>query len=139
MRFQVPQFIDHEPKVIGPLTFTQFIYLGVPTAIGFFLYFLAPFPVFVGVTGFLEFFGFLFGFVKAQGRPLPGLLISFAFFLFAPKTYIWKKGLLAELPTPAQAKHNLKDAGEIASEKPTVKLTKESKIKTLAMRVETTR
>ena len=28
MRFEVPQFIDIEDKIIGPLTWRQFIYLG---------------------------------------------------------------------------------------------------------------
>ena len=66
MRFQVPQFIEHEAKVIGPLTFRQFIYLGIPAAIGFFLYFLAPFSVFLVVTVFTVGIGAILAFFKVE-------------------------------------------------------------------------
>jgi len=68
MRFQVPQFIEHEAKVIGPFTFRQFIYLGVPGVVAFFLYFLAPFFVFIIAAIFLGAFGFMFALIKIGGE-----------------------------------------------------------------------
>jgi len=35
MRFEVPQFIDVEDKLFGPLTFTQFVYLAGSGGISF--------------------------------------------------------------------------------------------------------
>jgi len=32
MRYTVPQFIEHEAKIIGPLTFKQFTYLAMAGA-----------------------------------------------------------------------------------------------------------
>ena len=45
MRFQVPQFIEVEDKIFGPLTFKQFVYVtgGVGLAVILFL-FLPRFP-----------------------------------------------------------------------------------------------
>jgi hypothetical protein len=141
MRFQVPQFIEREARVVGPFTFKQFIYLGVPTAAAFFLYFVAPFFVFLFSTVVFLSIGFLFAFVNMGGRSFPTILMNFLHFSVGPKTYIWKKGLPAN---PAQTRHNFADVGGIEAdqplaEKPKVKLVKESKIKTLATHVETNR
>ena len=43
MRFQVPQFIEIESKIFGPLTLKQFIYLIGGGGIIFILYALLPF------------------------------------------------------------------------------------------------
>ncbi|MBI4138155.1 MAG: PrgI family protein [Candidatus Wildermuthbacteria bacterium] len=134
MRFQVPQFIEHEAKVIGPLTFKQFVYLGVPGAIGFFLYFLTPFPVFISITIPLGAFGFLLGFIKMGGRSLPGLLSSFVKFIFEPKRYIWRKGK-APAQTP-QARY-VSAAPEESYGKAKIQLVQKSRVRDLAIRVDT--
>lgn len=140
MRFQVPQFIEHEARVIGPLTFKQFIYLGVPAAIAFFLYFLAPFFVFVIAAIFLGALGFLFAFIKIGGRSLPSILLNFFNFTIAPKRYIWRKGL----PSEALAKEGA--TSQYQQQQPAqqpakqeIQLTQKSKIKDLATRVGTNR
>ena len=88
MRFQVPQFIEHEAKVIGPLTFRQFIYIGVPGAIAFFLYFVAPFFIFVVASVFLGALGLMFAFIKIGGRSIPTILVEFSCFGISPIKYI---------------------------------------------------
>lgn len=92
MPFKVPLFIEHEPKVIGPFTFKQFVYLAVPGAVAFALYFMFPFFIFLPSAILLLSFGFALGFAKIGGRSLPVLLMNFLGFSFAPKIYIWKKG-----------------------------------------------
>lgn len=136
MRFQVPQFINHEAKVIGPFTFRQFIYLGVPGAIAFFLYFLAPFFVFIISSVFLGSFGFMFAFVKIGGRSLPSILLNFSNFTISPKRYIWRKGK-TPIQTP-QAQYQ-KQSIEQESTKKEIKLIQKSRIKDLATKVETNR
>lgn len=105
MRFQVPQFIEHEPKVIGPLTFKQFVYVGVPASIGFFLYFLAPFNVFLIATITLVAIGGSLAFFKVGGRSMPGFLMGATSFFIKPKQYIWRKSdtpLISEVKTITQ-------------------------------------
>tara|TARA_Y100000310_G_C20653194_1_gene800610 strand:- start:1745 stop:2158 length:414 start_codon:yes stop_codon:yes gene_type:complete len=137
MRFQVPQFIEHEAKVIGPFTFRQFIYLGVPGAIAFFLYFLAPFLLFIVVSMFLGAFGFLFAFIKVGGRSIPSILLNFLHFTVTPKRYIWqKKQVPVETP---QALYGEAEASPQGPQKAKVQLVQKSKVKDLATRVETKR
>jgi len=133
MRFQVPQFIEREARVVGPFTFKQFIYLGVPTAAAFFLYFLAPFFVFLFAAIVFLSIGFLFAFVNVGGRSFPTILMNFLHFSVGPKTYIWKKG---ETPLTTSQTTYVEPVQE-GIQKPKVKLVKESKIKTLATHVET--
>ena len=135
MRFQVPQFIEHEAKVIGPLTFRQFIYLGVPAAIGFFFYFVAPFSVFVVITIVTVGIGAMLAFLKAGGRSLPGFLVGAVGFLVKPKHYTWKKGGGAEQTQQV----TYKQPEQSARPEENLKLQQNSKIKTLATRVETKR
>ncbi|OHA67481.1 MAG: hypothetical protein A3C82_01155 [Candidatus Wildermuthbacteria bacterium RIFCSPHIGHO2_02_FULL_47_12] len=137
MRFQVPQFIEREARIIGPFTFKQSAYLGIPVAIAFFLYFLAPFFVFIFSAVILLSFGFLFAFVSVGGRSFPTILLNFLHFTAGPKTYIWKKGLPADLSAKALASAEASSSLEEGIQKPKVKLVKESKIKTLATHVET--
>ena len=50
MQFHIPQFIEHELKILGPLTFRQTIFVGIAAAVCFVLYF---------TIGKLNFFIFL--------------------------------------------------------------------------------
>ena len=141
MRFQVPQFIEHEAKVIGPLTFRQFIYLGIPAGFAFFLYFLAPFLVFVVAATFLGAFGFMFAFIKIGGRSLPGILLNFFNFTVSPKRYLWYKG-----QSPPSTSVGVGTAGKMGGDqasqetpKREIKLIQKSKMKDLAIRVETSK
>jgi len=47
MRFQVPQFIEVEDKIFGPLTLKQFIYLAGAGGVVFVLW--RVFPIFVAI------------------------------------------------------------------------------------------
>ena len=135
MRFQVPQFIEHEAKVIGPLTFRQFIYVGVPAAISFFMYFLAPFSVFIMIATVTGGIGIILAFFKVEGRSLPGFLMGAIGFLIKPKHYTWKKG--EEIEQNQQI--NNKQPKQSVKPEENLKLHQDSKIKTLATRVETKR
>ena len=91
MRFTVPQFIEHEPKIVGPLTFKQFMYIGVAAAICFVVYFTASFTVFVLTVIVVGGLGFAFAFLKIDDRSLTTLLINFVKYTLSPKMYLWRK------------------------------------------------
>ncbi len=134
MRFQVPQFIEHEPKVIGPLTFKQFLYLAVPGAFAFFLYFSAPFVVFVMGTAVLGAVGLALGFLQVGGKSLPALLMSFWGYSANPKTYIWKAGNARKAKNTPGDYERTEEETAIASQ---VQLGTQSKIKNLGTQIET--
>ena len=91
MRFTVPQFIEHEAKIIGPLTFKQFIFVGIAGGFGFVLYFNAPFLIFLISVIFLAVVSLSLAFVRIGGRTLPAILANLFRFLIGPKKYIWKQ------------------------------------------------
>lgn len=93
-KFQTPQFIEHEAKVIGPLSFRQAGYIGAPLPAILLLYFIFPnnLVLFVALTVILEGLAFTLAFVKVEGRTVPQLLTHALFFGIKPKMYIWKRG-----------------------------------------------
>lgn len=135
MRFQVPQFIERESRVIGPLTFRQFGYLGVAGAVAFFFYFTAPFMVFLVVALVMGALGMAFAFVKVGPRTFPEFLASVLQFGFGTKTYMWRKGKETKRPSSQQTDYVQPPEGEAPKAKPT--LVKESRIHDLALKIET--
>ncbi len=102
LQYQVPQFIEIEDKIIGPLTLKQFLYLAGPAAISFILFFTVKFGVWLLVTVILGIAGMGMAFVKINGRPFVNFIFSAFWYYFNPKIYIWKKtesGQKETLPT----------------------------------------
>lgn len=97
MEFIVPKFIEREPKIMGPLTFKQFIFLAIPGAVCFFLYFIFgkknP-PLFILVTIGLMAGGLAFGFLKIRGRPLPVFLKNFFTFSTSTRVFVWRRKIM---------------------------------------------
>ena len=94
-QFQTPQFIEREAKIIGPLSFKQAAYVGVPLIINFLLWFAIAadyFIFFVLIAVLLQGAGVALAFGKVEGRTFPQLLMNVLFFLSKPKTYVWERG-----------------------------------------------
>ena len=95
MRFTVPQFTEEEARVIGPLSFRQFVFVGIAGTICFILYFLIGqdyFFLFLILSIAVLAAGIGLAFLKVSGQGLPTILLNFFRFSFASKLYIWKKG-----------------------------------------------
>jgi len=91
MRFEVPQFIEVEDKIIGPFTWKQFIYLAGGLGLLIIFYFALPFVFFAmfglpvgGLAGFLAFH-------RVNNRPFSVFLESFVNYMTKNKLYLWKK------------------------------------------------
>ena len=132
MRFTVPQFIEMEAKIVGPLTFRQFIFIGIAGAICFVLYFTFPFSLFLLATIVLGSGAVAFAFLKIGGRGLPTILGNFLKFSLAPKIYLWGK---KEVPTEVFKKEMAK-AEEKKEELP-LKIADKSRLKKLRTQIET--
>ncbi len=91
MRFQVPQFIEVEDKIFGPLTFKQFIYLGGGAGISGVLFLLIP-KIFAFILSVpVVIFALALAFYKVNERPFIDILEYFFKYTVGPKLYIWKK------------------------------------------------
>ena len=90
MQFQVPQFIDIEDKIIGPLTLKQFAYIAVGGFVLFLLYYLLQFWLWLMIGSIVGLFIAGLAFFKYNGRPFMVLVFAFFNYFWQPRLYIWK-------------------------------------------------
>ncbi len=113
MRFQVPQFIEIEDKIFGPLTLKQFIYLAGGGGLSFVVYvlldslFLALIPIVIILS-----ISFAFAFYKIHNKNFVSVVEAAFKFYMGGKLYIWKKEDKVRPQTPDVA---LRDAKNYAS------------------------
>ncbi len=91
MRFQVPQFIEVEDKIFGPLTIKQFIYLLGGAGLSFLLYkFIGN--LFISVFFILPVVGFALAlaFYKINNKPFINVVEAAFTYYIGSKLYIWK-------------------------------------------------
>jgi hypothetical protein len=91
MQFLVPQNIDLEDKVIGPLTLRQFIYLLVGGMVDYVWYVALPFSFFLIFGLITTIIALVFAFVKVQDQPFQKFIQSFVLYLLKPKIRVWQK------------------------------------------------
>lgn len=91
MRYQVPQFIEIEDKIIGPLTIKQFVYLVGGAGMAFIIYTYLPIYIslilIAGVVGL----SLALAFYKINNKPFIDFLESAFIFYTKNNLYIWKK------------------------------------------------
>lgn len=123
MRFQVPQFIEVEDKIFGPLTFRQFVYLA--GGIGFVVILYSFLPTFLAILfgAPVIILGAALAFYKVNNRPFISVVESFLRFRLNKKLYLWRK---------EQKKIPKKGAVEKVALTPHVPKLSESKLKDLA-------
>jgi len=131
MRFTLPQFIEHEPKIVGPLTFRQFSFIGVAAAICFILYYTVPFSVFLIACLILGGGAMALAFLRIGGRSLPTIFGNFLKFSVSPKIFIWRK---IEAPIKVFKKERIKK--EEAEEELPLKIAERSQLKKIRTQIE---
>ncbi|HZX00840.1 MAG TPA: PrgI family protein [Candidatus Paceibacterota bacterium] len=110
MQFQVPQFIETEDKIVGPLTFRQFIYIAIGAIISFVLFFVLQVWLWLIVTFILMTISASLAFIKINGRSMSVFAQSTFGYIWSPKVYTLKPkpqeqkiGGVSLRPAPAQA------------------------------------
>jgi len=91
MRFEVPQFIDVDNKIFGPLTWKQFLYMGGGIGASVVLYLKLPFllallliiPI-MSLAGALSFY-------SVNNRPFVFFLEAIFNYLSQNKLYLWRQ------------------------------------------------
>jgi len=93
MQFKVPQFIEHEAKIFGPLTFKQSIVVGFAGLISLVLFFTIGenFFLWLVISGIIIGISLSLVFVQVEGIPLISLIGKSIGFFIEPRVYIWKK------------------------------------------------
>ncbi len=94
--FVVPQFIDIESKILGPITTRQFLWVLGAGLIFFIALRTLPVPAFIAVAVIdLAVFG-SFAFLKVNGQLFHNFLISAIAFGRRPRLYLWTAGVDAD-------------------------------------------
>ena len=91
MKYQVPQFIEIEDKIIGPLTIKQFVYMAGGAGMAFIAYRFLPFILAVPVMAVVIILGLALAFYKVNDRNFIEFLESMFNYYTKDKLYIWKK------------------------------------------------
>lgn len=132
MEFIVPQFIEREPKIVGPFTFKQFIFIGIAGGLSIVFYFLVPFFLFLIIAIVLFSGAAALVFLKPGGIALPAVIKNFFIFLSRPKIYLWKRKTLP----PKIFREPEKPKEEVKKES-VLKIAKGSRLKELFTELET--
>lgn len=91
MQYQVPQFIEIEDKIFGPLTIKQFVYLA--GGAGLCLIFFTLLPLYFTVILAVPVMAFSAGlaFYQVNGRPMIVALEHAVTYFLGGKLYLWKQ------------------------------------------------
>ena len=92
MQFRVPQFIDMEDKVVGPLTLKQFAYILGAGGFSFIIWTFIPIKI-VAILFILAVSGLFLSlaFLKINNRPFADILESAFAYYTGSKIYTWKQ------------------------------------------------
>lgn len=91
MRYQVPQFIEIEDRVIGPLTVRQFVYLVGGAGMSFILYTFLPIFLSIILIAIVVPLSLALAFYKINNKPFIDFLEAAFIFYTKQNLYIWKK------------------------------------------------
>lgn len=90
-QFQVPQFIEVEDKIFGPLTLKQFLYVLGGGSIIFLLYAFLPFFLMILLAAPVAVLFGALAFYKINGQPLVKILEGALEHYTKSRLFIWKK------------------------------------------------
>jgi hypothetical protein len=115
MRFEVPQFIEIEDKIIGPFTWKQFVYLAGGVGMLIILFFSLPLPLFAifGIP-----FGTLAGFLafhKVNNRPFSLFLEAVLNYARRGRLYLWHKDGAGVIDSGVEQVHTSHDRRRLSA------------------------
>lgn len=134
MQFQVPQYIEVEDKIVGPLSLKQFTYIAGAGGISYMIFrklgllfglpFIAPVAIFALMLAFYP--------REKFGKPFVEIVQSWFKFMIHTRLYTWKK-VPPKIPAGRQRVANDQQARSFSMPIPTVS---EGKLKNLSWNVD---
>lgn len=91
MRFEVPQFIEVEDKIFGPLTWRQFLYLGGGVGMAVVMFFTMPLFLFILFGIPLAMLAGALSFYPVNNRPFSYFLEAIFNYLSNKRLYLWRQ------------------------------------------------
>ncbi len=90
-QFVVPQFIDAEAKLLGPITARQFVILLVTTLLGAIVYGLADRTLFIIIASPIALIGLTLAFVKVNGQNFHFFMLNIIMTFRKPRLRVWSR------------------------------------------------
>ncbi|MEK7604366.1 MAG: PrgI family protein [Patescibacteria group bacterium] len=91
MEYQVPQFIDVEDKIVGPLTFKQFLYLAGAAGLTVVCFIYLPFILAALLSLLICGFAAALAFYKVNGKPFVEILEAGFNYIVGAKLFLWRR------------------------------------------------
>jgi hypothetical protein len=91
MRFQVPQFVDIQDKIIGPLTLRQFLYYVVAVMFLTPVYMFSDLGLLITIAIPVLGVAALFAHGKFYGQSFGAILMSGLSYLMGDKMFLWRR------------------------------------------------
>lgn len=135
-QYVVPQFIEVEAKIFGPITARQFIICLIGGGFMFFAYKVADFSLFILKGLVIIVITGLFAFVKINGRAFHYFLLNLIQTVKKPRLRVWKKEELRITNYESRKKEKVKEGKQIEEKKPRKKL-ESSRLSDLSLVVDT--
>lgn len=120
MRFQVPQFINIEDKLFGPLTIKQFVYLVGGGGMVYIIYHFLPFYLALIIIAPLAGLALALAFYRPNGKPFIFMVQAAIQYALSSRLYLWKRAPKQMTPSAA-VKEFSKDGGVPALSKSRLK------------------
>lgn len=114
MRFQVPQFIETETKIVGPFTLKQFLWVAGGGSILFLMFMILPLIAFIVLSiPVAIIFGSL-AFIKIDNVPLFNYFVYSIAYIVNPRRYFFKKESAHDFnrPNREEAPEKIKNKGK---------------------------
>lgn len=136
MQYRVPQFIEHQAKILGPLNVKQSMTIGVVLVICFFLYFAIGeenFFLFILLAGLLTGIALAISFYKVQGQALPVVMKNWINFSISPRLFLWRR---KQSPVFLSTERERRAITIVKQEKSPLKMRDEGKIEELIKKID---
>ena len=91
MQFQIPQFIETEAKILGPLTIKQFLILAGTIGISFGMFYVFELWLWLILTSIFVGGALATAFIKINGQSLSLIALAAINFYWKPKLFLWKQ------------------------------------------------
>lgn len=132
MNFVLPQFIDMEAKIVGPMTLKQFGFVGGGGTLSFIIYFTlgkSSLPLAIVLIGLVMGISCGLAFVKINGINMQTVIRHYIAFAMTPQIYLWKNFDLPKQINTSQEKITIKKAPTSVKIEATVKKNNLQKIR----------
>ena len=117
MRFQVPQFVDIEDKIIGPLTLKQFLMYVVAVMVLTPVYMLADLGLLITIAIPVLGVAALFAHAKFYGQSFAAILMGGLSYIMGEKLFLWRRVSSAKFMRIGGGEYDL-DTASVAQELP---------------------